>query len=234
VSTIVAVAVWFGATVLLWLIAAATTRGAQKVAFTLLAVCGGVTSGILVSPKTTIPAPLILIYIALFVGAVALDISQARGIYPKVSRSTGIGAIIAALVMLIVCLNVGGFLLFEVPRIIRDALARNISFLSANSGWANVLAFAIVFGGVYLFVFVSAGAVIVWKRAQRCAHGVRGGAYHQKCPACADTELLYAGSAPSHPLCPRCSAPMKLRSGRYGSFWGCTRYPRCKSTRSLR
>jgi hypothetical protein len=32
-------------------------------------------------------------------------------------------------------------------------------------------------------------------------------------------------------VCPQCGAPMKERTGRYGSFFGCTRYPDCKGTR---
>ena len=28
--------------------------------------------------------------------------------------------------------------------------------------------------------------------------------------------------------CPLCGAPMKMRKGPYGAFWGCTNYPRCK------
>lgn len=34
------------------------------------------------------------------------------------------------------------------------------------------------------------------------------------------------------PTCPNCSSPMRRRSGRYGKFWGCSRYPRCKGTRN--
>lgn len=33
--------------------------------------------------------------------------------------------------------------------------------------------------------------------------------------------------------CPRCGSPMRRRSGRYGQFWGCSRYPRCKGTRKI-
>lgn len=35
------------------------------------------------------------------------------------------------------------------------------------------------------------------------------------------------------PTCPRCGSPMRRRSGRYGVFWGCTRYPGCKGTRNI-
>ncbi|MFY0992314.1 DNA topoisomerase III [Halomonas sp. C05BenzN] len=28
--------------------------------------------------------------------------------------------------------------------------------------------------------------------------------------------------------CPECQAPMRKRQGKYGAFWGCTRYPECK------
>lgn len=31
--------------------------------------------------------------------------------------------------------------------------------------------------------------------------------------------------------CPRCGRPMVKRTGRYGGFWGCTSYPRCRGTR---
>lgn len=30
--------------------------------------------------------------------------------------------------------------------------------------------------------------------------------------------------------CPECGSPMKLRSSRYGPFYGCTAYPDCKAT----
>lgn len=33
--------------------------------------------------------------------------------------------------------------------------------------------------------------------------------------------------------CPRCGSPMYRRSGRYGQFWGCSRYPGCKETRNI-
>jgi very-short-patch-repair endonuclease len=33
--------------------------------------------------------------------------------------------------------------------------------------------------------------------------------------------------------CPRCSAKMILRKGRYGPFYGCSKYPYCKGTRQL-
>jgi DNA-binding helix-hairpin-helix protein with protein kinase domain len=33
------------------------------------------------------------------------------------------------------------------------------------------------------------------------------------------------------PNCPQCGAQMRRRSGRYGSFWGCSRYPQCRGTR---
>ncbi len=33
------------------------------------------------------------------------------------------------------------------------------------------------------------------------------------------------------PSCPKCEAPMALRTGKYGTFWGCARYPECRGTR---
>jgi hypothetical protein len=35
----------------------------------------------------------------------------------------------------------------------------------------------------------------------------------------------------SGPKCPRCESPMTQRNGKFGAFWGCTRYPECKGTR---
>lgn len=35
------------------------------------------------------------------------------------------------------------------------------------------------------------------------------------------------------PTCPRCGSPMRRRFGRYGQFWGCSRYRGCKGTRKI-
>ena len=37
----------------------------------------------------------------------------------------------------------------------------------------------------------------------------------------------------STPRCPDCGARMVKREGEFGQFWGCSRYPGCKGTRSL-
>jgi HJR/Mrr/RecB family endonuclease len=39
------------------------------------------------------------------------------------------------------------------------------------------------------------------------------------------------GFDPEVPRCHKCSAPMRLINGRRGKFWGCTRYPVCRSTK---
>ena len=31
--------------------------------------------------------------------------------------------------------------------------------------------------------------------------------------------------------CPECSGPMVSRTGKYGVFWGCKKYPECRGTR---
>lgn len=31
--------------------------------------------------------------------------------------------------------------------------------------------------------------------------------------------------------CPYCGKPLVLRSGKYGQFWGCSAYPKCRFTR---
>ena len=42
-----------------------------------------------------------------------------------------------------------------------------------------------------------------------------------------------ASSRRSVPTCSRCGSRMIQRTGRYGEFWGCSRYPRCRGTRPL-
>lgn len=33
--------------------------------------------------------------------------------------------------------------------------------------------------------------------------------------------------------CARCGSPMRQRSGRFGDFWGCSRYPDCDHTEAI-
>ncbi len=33
--------------------------------------------------------------------------------------------------------------------------------------------------------------------------------------------------------CPKCGAPMVVRNGRYGKFYGCTRFPQCRGSKNL-
>ncbi len=35
------------------------------------------------------------------------------------------------------------------------------------------------------------------------------------------------------PACPECAKPMQLKRGRFGSFWGCTGYPKCKGIKNI-
>ena len=37
----------------------------------------------------------------------------------------------------------------------------------------------------------------------------------------------------SVPNCPLCGGTMVLREGKYGQFFGCSRYPNCKGTRKI-
>ena len=38
---------------------------------------------------------------------------------------------------------------------------------------------------------------------------------------------------PSNPKCPLCGSKMVVREGKYGQFFGCSLYPRCKGTRKI-
>lgn len=44
----------------------------------------------------------------------------------------------------------------------------------------------------------------------------------------------YDHKAKARVICPKCNAPMRKRSGRYGEFYGCFKYPKCKGTLSLK
>ena len=33
--------------------------------------------------------------------------------------------------------------------------------------------------------------------------------------------------------CPVCGSEMQLREGKYGTFWGCKRYPKCSGTKHI-
>ena len=39
--------------------------------------------------------------------------------------------------------------------------------------------------------------------------------------------------APTDLVCEKCGSPMVVRTGRYGSFYACSRYPECKTTRQI-
>ena len=44
-----------------------------------------------------------------------------------------------------------------------------------------------------------------------------------------------SGSKPkSKNRCPRCGATLVRRNGPYGAFWGCSNYPRCHYTKSIK
>jgi len=38
--------------------------------------------------------------------------------------------------------------------------------------------------------------------------------------------------APSSKVCPRCNNRLVLRNGKWGRFWGCEGYPKCKYTQN--
>lgn len=35
------------------------------------------------------------------------------------------------------------------------------------------------------------------------------------------------------PFCPRCGSMMEIRTGRYGEFWGCMSFPRCRGSEDI-
>jgi len=61
--------------------------------------------------------------------------------------------------------------------------------------------------------------------------------YGRKCKSCKGSKDLeefieeIKEGGKEEKICPQCSAKMILRSGRYGKFYGCSKYPYCKGTR---
>lgn len=61
------------------------------------------------------------------------------------------------------------------------------------------------------------------------------------CDWCAYAALMKDGkfaSAQAAPAeggvkCPQCGSPMRQRTGKFGEFWGCTKYPTCRGTRPV-
>lgn len=35
------------------------------------------------------------------------------------------------------------------------------------------------------------------------------------------------------PTCPQCNGPMQMKTGKYGDFWSCLKFPECKGTRKV-
>lgn len=54
-----------------------------------------------------------------------------------------------------------------------------------------------------------------------------------KAPRTNTTSPRQKANANVSPNCPRCGSKMRRRTGRYGRFWGCSRYPSCKGTRKI-
>ncbi len=60
-------------------------------------------------------------------------------------------------------------------------------------------------------------------------------------PACKNTKPLTSDEKPAEEkvekvtdmVCDKCGSPMVMRTGRYGSFYACSRYPECKTTRQI-
>lgn len=49
----------------------------------------------------------------------------------------------------------------------------------------------------------------------------------------ADEATAQSVTAEDAPDCPKCGSPMRLRSGKKGQFWGCSKYPNCNGTRDV-
>lgn len=52
-------------------------------------------------------------------------------------------------------------------------------------------------------------------------------------PVAAPSQPIRAPAKGLSPSCPTCGSAMHRRTGRYGAFWGCSRYPVCRGTRQI-
>lgn len=57
-------------------------------------------------------------------------------------------------------------------------------------------------------------------------------AQSQRTPQISSAAPLHPSPSAGVPSCPQCRAPMRRKTGRYGKFWGCSRYPGCRGTRN--
>ena len=48
-----------------------------------------------------------------------------------------------------------------------------------------------------------------------------------------ELETLNRKGTDTMKICPKCQMPMKKRNGRYGEFWGCTGFPKCRYTENV-
>lgn len=56
---------------------------------------------------------------------------------------------------------------------------------------------------------------------------------HLVAPTIARAALVGQREQPAAAVCEQCGAPMRLKDGRHGQFWGCSRYPACRSTKPV-
>lgn len=64
--------------------------------------------------------------------------------------------------------------------------------------------------------------------SQKCSAG------HVVDPTISVDQLLGVSSSSGPPACAKCGTPMRLIKGNAGAFWGCSQYPRCRSSRPVK
>lgn len=75
-------------------------------------------------------------------------------------------------------------------------------------------------------------ASLVSKYGRICKTCKRGNTKTRRNNSSKKTKKNY--SSKEIPNCPKCSSKMVHRSGKYGEFWGCKNFPRCRGTREIR
>lgn len=76
-----------------------------------------------------------------------------------------------------------------------------------------------------------------------CHYGIDTKGAHRALADCTMNQLIFeylgkemdnlSGSERAVPNCPKCGNMLKKRNGKYGEFWGCSRYPECRYTRNV-
>ena len=113
--------------------------------------------------------------------------------------------------------GVGALIMLGIILIMLPMLPKILKGKSADETLRTM--FGMIVGFVVLAGAIAVVGLIVWLRVQRGK-----GRMQSNGPK-------FLGS--SEETCPECGQPMIIRRGKWGAFWGCSTYPRCRGKRNI-